>query len=102
MANAAARESASAHGFTLVNCGASNENRKNRTGIVSRKTVWMANQIARLRTTPTTDAVMADNAAFKFLLSRSTSMKGAPRKIQRKHGVNVTQVASSPPKVPAT
>ena len=30
------------------------------------------------------------------------SMKGAPRNIQRKHGVNVTHVASRPPSVPAT
>ncbi len=29
-------------------------------------------------------------------------MNGAPRKIQRKHGANVTQVASRPPSVPAT
>jgi hypothetical protein len=59
------------------------------------------NQIARLRMTPATAAVIADRAPPSALLPRSCSMKGAPRKIQRKHGVNVTQVASKPPNVPA-
>src|SRR5215472_14853205 len=52
--------------------------------------------------TPTTAAVIAENAAFSPLLPRRFSMNGAPAKIQRKHGVNVTQVASNPPNVPAT
>src|SRR5690349_12809695 len=102
IAMAAATASASAQGSTLAGSGASNANGKARTGTVARKIVWIANQTARLRTTPTTAAVRADNAALIGLLSRSASTKGAPRKIQRKHGVNVTQVASSPPSVPAT
>jgi hypothetical protein len=73
-----------------------------RTGTVSRNTVWIANQIARLSTTPTTAAVIADSAPLSALLPRNVSMKGAPRKIQRKQGVKVTQVASRPPSVPAT
>src|SRR4051794_10282272 len=48
--------------------------------------------MARLSTTPTTAAVMAESAPFNALLPRNTSMKGAPRNIQRKQGVNVTQV----------
>ena len=52
--------------------------------------------------TPTTAAVIADSAPASALLPRSRSMNGAPRKIQRKQGVNVTQVASSPPSVPAS
>ena len=64
--------------------------------------MWIANQTARLRITPTTAAVMADSAALSAWLPRSFSMKGAPRKIHRKHGVKVTQVASSPPSVPAS
>ena len=52
--------------------------------------------------TPTTAAVMAVRAPASDLLPRSFSMYGAPRKIQRKHGVNVTQVASRPPRVAAT
>src|SRR5712691_9799113 len=56
IATAAATESASAHGSTLASFGASKASRKARTGSVSRKTVWIANQIARLRTTPTTAA----------------------------------------------
>src|SRR5215204_5989652 len=72
-----------------------------RIGCTARKIEWMANQIARLRMTPTTAAVIADNAALSALFPRSCSTKGAPRKIHRKHGVNVTQVASRPPRVPA-
>ena len=64
-------------------------------------TLGTANQIARLRMTPTTAAVIADSAALRARLPRIRSMKGAPRKIHRKHGVKVTQVASSPPRVPA-
>ena len=52
--------------------------------------------------TPTTAAVIADSAPASALLPRSVSMNGAPRKIQRKHGANVTQVASRPPSVPAS
>ena len=52
--------------------------------------------------TPTTAAVIADSAPASALLPRSVSMKGAPRKIQRKQGVKVTQVASRPPSVPAS
>ena len=73
-----------------------------RTGTVSRNTVWIANQMARFKITPTTAAVRADKAAFSDLLPRSFSTNGAPRKIHRKHGVNVTQVASKPPSVPAS
>ena len=51
--------------------------------------------------TPTTAAVIAVRAAVSTLLSRKRSMKGAPKNIQRKQGVNVTQVVSSPPNVPA-
>src|SRR5436309_2753916 len=53
-------------------------------------------------TTPTTAAVIADSAPFNFLLPRIDSMNGAPRKIQKNDGVKVTQVASSPPIVPAS
>ena len=42
------------------------------------------------------------SAPASDLLPRSFSMYGAPRKIQRKHGVNVTQVASRPPSVAAS
>src|ERR1700730_7732452 len=101
MATAAATESASAHTSILVNFGASNQKGNAWTETVSRNTVWIANQMDRLSTTPTTAAVMADIAPFKALLPRSCSINGAPRKIQRKHGVNVTHVASSPPRVPA-
>src|SRR2546422_5840717 len=102
IATAAAAESASAQGSTLASTGASNDRPKPPTGRTSRNTVWMANQIARLRTTPTTAAVIAESAPLSALLPRKTSMKGAPRNIQRKHGVNVTHVASNPPSVPAS
>ena len=51
--------------------------------------------------TPTTAAVIADKSGIEGFTPLSFSANGAPRKIQRKHGVNVTQVASSPPSVPA-
>src|SRR5262245_10889161 len=102
IATAAAIESTSAHGSTLVSFGASNASPKLCTGTVSRKTPGPANQTARLRTTPTIAAVIAESAAFRLLLSRSFSAKGAPKKIQRKQGTKVVQVASSPPSVPAT
>ena len=52
--------------------------------------------------TPTTAAVTAVSAAPSARLSRSRSMKGAPRKIHRKQGRKVTQVVSSPPRVAAS
>src|SRR4029077_3620856 len=102
IATAAAIESPSANQFTLASLGASNDNGNMRTGTVSRKTVWIANQIARFKITPTTAAVMAESAALSGWLPRSFSTNGAPRKIQRKHGVKVTQVAKRPPSVPAS
>jgi hypothetical protein len=41
---------------------------------VTRNMVWMENQTARLSTTPTTAAVMADRAPDNDLLPRSCSM----------------------------
>src|SRR5262249_57838990 len=102
IATAAATESASAKASTLASLGASNERGNRRTGTVSRKTVWIANQIARFKITPTTAAVIADSAALRGLLPRSFSTNGAPRKIQRKHSVNVNQDASKPTRVPGT
>src|SRR5262245_8950221 len=102
MATAAAIDSTNAQGSTLVIFGASNAKPKPCTGTVSRKMACTANQTARLRTTPTIAAVTAESAAFRLLLSRSFSANGAPKKIQRKQGTKVVQVASSPPNVPAT
>ncbi|MNW05640.1 hypothetical protein D3C71_2019140 [compost metagenome] len=51
--------------------------------------------------TPTTAAVMADMAPVSATLPLSFSMKGAPRKIQRKQGTKVTHVVSSAPSVAA-
>jgi hypothetical protein len=47
--------------------------------------------------TPTTAAVMVASAAESARLPRRVSTKGAPKKIQRKQGVKVTQVVSRPP-----
>src|SRR6266404_9161985 len=88
IATIAATQSASAQGSTLVSTGLSKESPKACTGVTSRNTVCSANQIARLSTTPTTAAVMAESAPLSALLSRRTSMNGAPKNIQRKHGVN--------------
>src|SRR3954468_11694618 len=72
------------------------------TGCSSPNSTCRANQTARLRITPTTAAVTAPSAAASALLARNASAKGAPKKIQRKQGVKVTQVVSSPPSVPAS
>ena len=63
--------------------------------------MWIANHKARLSTTPTTAAVIADSAPDKAASPRIRSMKGAPRKIQAKQGAKVTQVARSPPRLAA-
>src|SRR5712671_664655 len=102
IAVAAAIAKTSAGKSTLDSTGMSNDSPNDRTGEVSRNTVCSANQIDRLRITPTTAAVIAVSAPASPLLPRRVSMKGAPRKIQRKQGVKVTQVASSPPSVPAS
>src|ERR1700730_1382843 len=98
-AMAAPIEIARAHRSTLSSLGASKVNNAVLIGTVSWKSVCTANQTARLSTTPTTAAVMAVRAALSAFTSLSLSANGAPRKIQRKHGVNVTHVASSPPSV---
>ena len=49
-----------------------------------------------------TAAVIAASAPPSALFPRIASTKGAPRKIHKKHGVKVTQVASNPPSVPAS
>src|SRR5262249_51354885 len=59
---------ASASQSTLAKRGASNDNGNAWTGTVSRNTLWIANQMARFKTTPTTAAVMADRAALSALL----------------------------------
>lgn len=52
--------------------------------------------------TPTTAAVMADNAAVTDSRPRRNSIYGAPRKTHRMLGINVTYVTTSDPKTPAT
>src|SRR6266516_7120881 len=68
MAIIAATESASAQGSALRSTGASNASPEKRTGVTSWNTVCTANQIARLRTTPTTAAVIAERAPSSALL----------------------------------
>src|SRR5258707_15765774 len=102
IAVAAAMARISAGKSTLDKTGMSNDSPNDRTGEVSRNTVCSANQIDRLRITPTTAAVIAVSAPASPLLPRRVSTNGAPRKIQRKQGVKVTQVASKPPSVAAS
>src|SRR5262249_62253600 len=92
IATAAAIDSARAHGSTVTNFGASNDNGNAWTGTVSRNTVWIANQMARFKTTPTTAAVMAESAAVSALLPRKLSPHGAPGKMQRKQRVDADQM----------
>ena len=86
-----------AQGSTLDRTGASKAKGQVLIGTVSPKIVWIANQRAKFRIMPTTAAVTAESAAFSSTTLRSRSIKGAPTNIQRKQGVNVTQVASNPP-----
>ena len=87
IATAATTAIARAQGSTVSSLGASKANNVVLMGIVSRKSVCTANQMARLSTTPTTAAVIAVRAALRAFTPLSLSANGAPRKIQRKHGV---------------
>src|SRR5215510_13932096 len=80
IAMAAATERTRAHGSTVTKFGASNDNGNAWTGTVSRNTVWIANQMARFKTTPTTAAVMAESAALSALLLRFVMIRRPPRK----------------------
>src|SRR5450759_1939172 len=93
IATAAPIESKSAQWSTLENIGASNASKEARTGCTSRNRVWMANHMAKLKMTPTTAAVIAESDAVRVLLTRSASIYGPPRKIQRKHGTKVVHLA---------
>src|SRR5256885_16560126 len=83
IAMAAATERARAHGSTVTKFGASNDNGNARTGTVSRNTLWIANQMARFKTTPTTAAVMAESPALSALLPRIFPVQGAPAQTPR-------------------
>ena len=74
IAVAAAIESTSAGTSTLLITGASKENPSARTGKLCLNSVCRANQIDRLRMTPTTAAVMAVSAPASDLLPRMVSM----------------------------
>src|SRR3990172_4299591 len=63
--------------------------------------VCSANQIDKLRMTPTTAAVIVESAALSAARPRKYSMYGAPRKIQRKQGAKVTQTVTTEPATPA-
>src|SRR5690348_14010987 len=63
----AATESRMAHGSKVPITGTSNEKPKPRKCHASRNQVWSANQIARLRMTPTTAAVMPASAPLRGL-----------------------------------
>src|SRR5262245_58335214 len=86
IAKAAAKVSPKAQGLRLERTGASKASGHVLTWTVAPKIVWIANQIAKFRITPTTAAVTADRAAFSPATLRSFSMKGAPTNIQRKQG----------------
>src|SRR5690242_11203642 len=102
IATAAATVRIKAQRLRLDRTGASKVSGQTLTGMVTAKIVWIANQRARFRITPTTAAVIAAKAEFNAEMPRRCSMKGAPTKIQRKQGINVTQVANRPPRVPAS
>src|SRR3546814_576249 len=98
MASIAPTASASAGQLTDVRTGRSMVPAANGTSRTCSNRVWIPNQTARLRITPTTAAVIAESAADNARLPRSRSMNGAPAKIHRKHGRKVTQVVRIAPK----
>tara|TARA_B100000886_G_scaffold205008_1_gene141579 strand:+ start:718 stop:1077 length:360 start_codon:yes stop_codon:yes gene_type:complete len=58
------------------------------------------NHIARFKTTPTTAEVIPDKAAAIRVFARNLSIYGAPRKIHKKHGTNVTHRVTREPSKP--
>ena len=100
-ATAASRLSPTAVGSTVVQSGTSNRTGPSRVSATSAKNTWIANHTPRFRTTPTTAAVIADSVASRTALPRSRSMNGAPRKIHRKQGANVTHTVRAAPAAPA-
>ena len=76
IAVAAAAASTKAAISRLDHTGMSNDSPNERTGVVCRNSVCSANQIDRLRITPTTAAVIAVSAPASPLLPRSVSMIG--------------------------
>ncbi len=58
--------------------------------LTSAKNTCRANQIDRFKITPTTAAVIALSAPFKRGCAEIQSMYGAPAKIYKKQGANVT------------
>src|SRR5919106_583222 len=102
IATAAASDSTSEGRSTDFSTGTSTDAPSHCIGTSSANRTCSANHTARFRITPTTAAVTAPSAALNALLERSASTKGAPKKIQRKQGVKVTQVVSRPPSVAAT
>src|SRR2546430_15908972 len=101
IATMAASDRMNAHGLMLAKIGMSKPIPYQRSGAVSRKIVCNANQIARLRMTPTTAAVMPASAPDSGLLSRQGSLKRRPKPIHNQHRTKGGEVAGRPPKVPA-
>ncbi len=66
------------------------------------KKVLSANHAARSRMTPDTAALIAASAPAKEALPRNLSVKGAPKKINKKQGTKVTHTVISEPITPAT
>src|SRR5258707_14219355 len=89
---AAAMARISAGTSTLDRTGMPNDSPNDRTGQVSWNTAWSANQIDRLRITPTTAAVMAGRAPGSPFLRRNVSVNGGPGKLQTEPGAKGTQV----------
>ena len=58
------------------------------------------NHIAKFKTTPTTAEVIPDKAAAIRVFARNLSIYGAPRKIHKKHGANVTHNVTREPSKP--
>src|SRR3954452_215499 len=98
----AAIESNTAQGSTVLRIGASKEKPNPCTCAARRNQVWSTNQIARLRITPTTAAVIPAKPPLSGLLLRKVSTKGAPRPIKRKHGTKVHQLAKRSPNLTAS
>src|SRR5262245_65715829 len=89
IATAAAKVRTKAQGLRLDKTGASKAKGQALIWIVAPKIVWIANQRAKFRITPTTAAATAESAAFSLATLRSPTIRCAPTTLKRKQEFNV-------------
>ena len=81
--------------------GSFNENFNQVTSFNFLNVTCIPNHIAKFKTTPTTAEVIPDKAADIRVFVRNLSIYGAPRKIHKKQGTNVTHNVTKEPSKPS-